>query len=177
MSIGGVYRTTPDKVQGIIEVSCNTEDLIPYIEVANELVTERCVNPPYGPNPEPFLNDGDGRCNRRENLYLANDPQYIPYTAVRLELIERWLAAHFYTVFDPRTESEGAGQGRARFEGKTAMYLQSSKYGQHACLLDTNGSLAELSRRTESATKVRLISIGKKYIRGRYFNNGGYFDF
>lgn len=31
------------------------------------------------------------------------------YNATRLELIERWLAAHFYAIRDNRVASEGAG--------------------------------------------------------------------
>lgn len=66
------------------------------------------------------------------------------YTATRLEMIETWLAAHFYAVRDPRTQSEGVATLQTTYQGRTGMYFDSSTYGQHALLLDTAGGLAAL---------------------------------
>lgn len=106
-----MLRTTSVLVGGIIEVDSNI-DLSPFIEVANELVTEVC--------------DSD----------LGD---------TRLEKIERYLAAHFYTLRDPRTTSERAGPVGASFQSKVDLFLESSHYGQMAMVLDTSGGLANLN--------------------------------
>lgn len=76
------------------------------------------------------------------------------HTEARLTLIESWLAAHFYTVRDPRTTAERAGPVSANYQSAVALGLATSHYGQMAMLLDTSGLLASLSqnkRRTVSA--------------------------
>ncbi len=67
------------------------------------------------------------------------------YTATRLELIERWLSAHFYTVRDMRAESEKAGSTSEKKQSKVDLGFDSSHYGQTAMRLDTAGSLASLN--------------------------------
>ena len=73
-------------------------------------------------------------------------------TTEDLELIERWLSAHFYAVRDPRTTAERAGPVSANFEGKTAMYFEFTRYGQMAMLLDTTGILSNLSQNAGKTT-------------------------
>lgn len=68
------------------------------------------------------------------------------YSAEKLERIERWLSAHFYTVRDPRAESEKAGAVSAKYQSKVDIGLNSSHYGQMAMRLDTNGGLAKLEK-------------------------------
>ena len=75
-------------------------------------------------------------------------------TPERLELIERWLAAHFYATRDPRTASEHAGPVGANYQSAITIGLQNSHYGQVALRLDTTGTLAALdgmSRDVEAA--------------------------
>lgn len=115
------FRTTPSLVRGIIEVDAAV-DLDPFILPANELVTE--------------LLDGD-------------DPT--GFTDERLELIERWLAAHFTCMFDPRPAFEKAGRVSTSYETKIELGLNLSKYGQMAMRLDTSGKLASLDRESNSA--------------------------
>ncbi len=67
------------------------------------------------------------------------------YTATRLELIERWLSAHFYTVRDMRAESEKAGPTSEKKQSKVDLGFDSSHYGQTAMRLDTVGGLAGLN--------------------------------
>src|SRR5438309_3396699 len=50
--------------------------------------------------------------------------------------IERWLAAHFACMRDPRESQVDAG-AKAWFEGKTDMGLNFTRYGQMVKLLDT----------------------------------------
>lgn len=107
-------RTTPSQVEGIIEVDSDTwPDITPFIEIANDLVTEKCT--------------ASG------------------YTDARLELIERWLSAHFYAIADPRTTSERADTVGESFQHKIGLGFALTHYGQQAMLLDTKGNLASLN--------------------------------
>jgi hypothetical protein len=67
------------------------------------------------------------------------------YSAERLELIERWLSAHFYTNRDPRASEEKAGPVSAVYQSKVDLNLSTSHYGQTAMTLDTKGGLAALN--------------------------------
>lgn len=66
------------------------------------------------------------------------------YTDSRLEIIERWLAAHFYSVKDPRTKQEAAKGLTETYEGQTKYGLLFTRYGQQACVLDIDGNLRQL---------------------------------
>ncbi len=113
-------RVTSDEVKGIITV-LRSAVLDPYIDSANELVTEVCASK--------FLADGI--------------TQY--YSAHRLKMIELWLSAHFYTIFDPRSSSEKVSVITQRLQGKIDLGLDSSLYGQNAMRLDTLGGLAAMN--------------------------------
>lgn len=65
-------------------------------------------------------------------------------TSVRLELIERWLAAHFYVCSDQTYSSKSTDGASASFHGQTGMYFESSRYGQTAMRLDPSGCLNAL---------------------------------
>lgn len=112
-------RTNSALIQAIIETDINVSCLDPWIDFANELVTEIC-----------------------SHLVLpgTSTPAYNSY---RLELIERWLAAHAYTVFDPRLVQESVAGGVMQItQGEIGLALRSSIYGQNAMRLDTQGALA-----------------------------------
>jgi len=72
----------------------------------------------------------------------------------RLELIERWLAAHFYAMRDPRVTSERAGPVGASYQSAVALRLNSSQYGQMAMTLDTSGLL-----NTINAGKIQVKAV------------------
>lgn len=58
--------------------------------------------------------------------------------------IERWLTAHLLAVTRVRqTEKEGVADASVTFQGKTAMGLDASQYGQQVKLLDTTGTIAQ----------------------------------
>lgn len=77
------------------------------------------------------------------------------YTDAKLELIERWLSAHFYAIRDPRTSKEGAGSVNATYRSKVDLNLALTHYGQQAMLIDTEGGLAALNgRATKGKAKV-----------------------
>lgn len=74
------------------------------------------------------------------------------YSDERLELIERWLSAHFYTNRDPRPTREEAGPVSASYQSKLSLNLGTSHYGQTAMMLDTAGGLSNLSRDLKKTT-------------------------
>lgn len=117
-------RTTIAAVSGIIEVDSSIS-LVPFIVLANALVTEVCTGT-AGPTPA--------------------------YDDERLELIERWLVAHLYTVRDPRVTSEKAGSVSANYQSRVGLGFDSSHYGQMAMRLDTNGGLANLNELTKKGS-------------------------
>lgn len=125
-------RTTLVLVQALVEVD-STFDLTQFIDTANELVTEICdpyylaTTVPVGVTP------------------AAAPTGYVPYTSHRLELIERWLSAHFYTVEDPRSSHDHVGPLSQSYQGKIDLALNSSLYGQNAMRLDTKGGLARMN--------------------------------
>lgn len=123
-------RTTRALVGAIIELDGNivSDDaaMAPFIATASELVTECCT--------------GD------------NAPA-TEYSDDRLELIERWLAAHFYAMRDPRSASEGAGAVSVAYQSSVGMGFAASHYGQQVMRLDTNGGLARLDRNARDGTK------------------------
>lgn len=119
-------RTTDILVSAIIEVDTSI-DLTPFMTIANELVTEKCLASGYSDD--------------------------------RLELIERWLSAHFYTNRDPRAVSEKAGPVGAVYQSKVDLNLSTSHYGQTAMLLDTAGNLAELNASITSGRVTRTVSV------------------
>lgn len=80
------------------------------------------------------------------------------HTAARLELIERWLAAHFYCVMDPTYQERWTGKAKGIYQGRSGMYLDSTRYGQHAQILDGTGCLAALG----NSKRVRLAWLGKR---------------
>lgn len=74
------------------------------------------------------------------------------YDATRLELIERWLSAHFYAIRDPRAASERAGKVGQSNQYKVDLVLFVTTYGQQALALDTAGGLAALNKKTKDGT-------------------------
>jgi len=80
------------------------------------------------------------------------------YTVERLELIERWLSAHFYAIRDPRVTQEKAGSVGANFESKVDLNLALTRYGQQAMLLDTQGGLAALNQSMLSGKRTASVA-------------------
>jgi len=70
----------------------------------------------------------------------------LEYSDTRLELIERWLSAHFYKIRDQAVASEKAGPVAESFQHKVDLLLMQTKEGQMAMLLDTKGGLARLQK-------------------------------
>lgn len=66
-------------------------------------------------------------------------------SAVKAELLERWLAAWAYCNSDLPEQSHSEGGASASFQGQTGMGLESNYYGQTALRLDTTGCLAAIT--------------------------------
>ena len=107
-------RTTSEAVEGIIETEV-TISLTPFIEVASLLVDKVCA---------PLYDEVDD--------------------AAQLEMIERWLSAHFYAIRDPRRTQEVAGSVSEQFTSRVDLGLDLTWYGQQAKLIDTKGGLKVL---------------------------------
>lgn len=98
---------------GIIDVESGF-NLDPFISVANILVTKFCTG----------------------------DSVEDVYSVAILAEIETWLAAHFYTVYDPRAETEKADTVAAKYQSKVDVGLKTSHYGQMAMIIDYQGGLS-----------------------------------
>lgn len=130
-------RTTALAVGGIIDVETG-DDVTAHIETANALVTEIC---------EPLL-QSDGVTPKHD--------------ATRLELIERYLAAHFYASHKPRAQVETVfgAVSETKDRGEFKLFLNNTRYGQHAMVLETTGTLAAYNNALETA-KTQLPAGGR----------------
>jgi hypothetical protein len=85
------------------------------------------------------------------------------YDSTLLELIERWLAAHFYALRDKRVASEGVKGLSTTYEApKTDMYLANTVYGQTALSMDVYGNLAAWQKQLEEG--VQSASTGAYFL-------------
>lgn len=81
-------------------------------------------------------------------------------TDAELELIERWLSAHYYTMMDPLYASKGIGKVSGSFAGKTGMHLEASRYGLTAMEIDHSGALQAIGG-SSGRTVVSLSWLGE----------------
>jgi hypothetical protein len=75
------------------------------------------------------------------------------------ELIERWLAAHFYMQADRGLDSESQGGASGSFSGKTDMYLESTLYGQTAVRMDRSGHLQSVAGKERKAARAFWLGL------------------
>ena len=80
------------------------------------------------------------------------------YDATRLELIERWLSAHMYTVRDMRRESEKVDTASEKKQSAVGIGFDTSHYGQTAMRLDTAGGLSQLNDQMKKGTS-QVVSV------------------
>lgn len=80
-------------------------------------------------------------------------------------IIETWLAAHFYTIRDQQYEQKKTGDAEGKFQGETGKGLDSSHYGQMAKTLDITGYLADLDTkaRNDMIHKAGVLWGGTEY--------------
>lgn len=136
-------RTTSDLVKTTVETDDTiSTDLAAYIAVANAIVTEKC---------EPAVDSNGDKI----------------HDATRLEMIERYLAGHFYACRDnaARITSESAGPVSASYSSSIGKGLEQTIQGQQAMALDTSGALSDWNTELTNNKKKRKASVtwgGKK---------------
>lgn len=122
------------------------------IRVSQEMVRSTLTDFDPDINMMPYIRTANALVDWLDGCDTAGD-----LSTTELELIEMWLAAHFYAVNDQRLAAESKGKSGATYQGKTDMGLQATLYGQTALLLDTTGCLAK--RNLESISGKRTASM------------------
>lgn len=117
-------RTTAIKVRDILGDDYHVEkmpNLSPFINAASALI-DRVVT-----------------CATRRGRSLDADEQ---------ELVETWLAAHFYKyAWDRQLASKSTAGASGSYSGQTAMGFDGTTYGQTAQGLDWSGCLRSMANR------------------------------
>jgi hypothetical protein len=132
-------RTDATQVGAVIDVD-DGDVLDPFINAANELVTEACASKKGADGVTPY------------------------YADARLTMIETWLAAHFYAVWKPRKSSLAPTGLSISYQSSVGLGFDVTHYGQHAMRLDTKGGLASINERTKKGGgKVGAFWLGTDY--------------
>ncbi len=114
-------RTTVELVQGILGGDWDgTTDLTPYINSATVVITR---------------------------VAACAVSRGVAVTTEELEIIERWLSAHFYGQSDKPYIEKRTERAMGKFAGETGMGFDSTLYGQTAMRIDPSGCLAALNKR------------------------------
>jgi hypothetical protein len=157
-------RTTRAQIAAIIEtdvtiVGTDLSGLDPFIDIANELVTECCATT--------IQVQATGFC------HTTSVSVYLPY---RLEMIERWLSAHFYAMRDERPQMQRAGSVAETFQKVIDTGFESTLYGQQAIRLDTNGGLAAKNNKMKHMRDlpVGIVHLGRRGRLSPFQGSGNY---
>jgi hypothetical protein len=119
-------RTTPDAVRAVLQRDYDAKgrpSLNRQVQTASAVVSRVDA------------------CAKAKNVTL---------TAEELELIECWLAAHFYAVSDKPYASKNTLNASGSFHGRTDMSLDATLYGQQAQVVDYSGCLTAISKHAEA---------------------------
>lgn len=135
-------RTTAADVSGIIEIDLDlgeatlTPDVLlaPFIATANMVVTRLLSGALY---------------------YTPTGTYLIGMINADLEIVERWLSAHFYAVRDMRRAEEQVATVREKVMFKVGLDLRNTMYGQMALFLDLSGLLADHNNNLDK-TRVKV---------------------
>jgi hypothetical protein len=104
---------------------------------------------------EPFIK----AANSIVNWLYAHCAEMASLSTDDLELIETWLAAHYYSQKDPALTQRTTGGASGSFQGQVAMYFEGTWYGQKAMELDHSGCLAKRQQELKTGQKTSA-SIG-----------------
>ncbi len=115
-------RVTDIEVLEIFDTTLSAAALAPFILASNRIVEDNLVG--------------------RE--YTRPDATVGTIAEATLKEVERWLSAHLAAMWDKRVEQDKVGPGGFKYEGKTKLYLEFTRYGQQAALLDPTGTLKEI---------------------------------
>ena len=94
------------------------------------------------------------------NLTVTNILSGKGLSSATLKEIERWLAAHFAAIRDPRISREKTEEAEALYHGKSDMGLDHTPYGQQVRLLDTTGAMTNLGKRKASVEVLNFLDGG-----------------
>lgn len=106
----------------------------------------------FSPDLTPFMDAAQALTNR---VYTSSAIRGYIYTAPELEVIERYLAAHFYCTSDKVYASKSAGGASGSFMQQTGKGLEQTPHGQTALRLDYSGVLNGIDK----AARARIISL------------------
>lgn len=80
------------------------------------------------------------------NLLVTEHLSNVGYSAKLLNEIERWLAAHFVAVQDPRASSQSLGDKNITYEGRVGEKgLEGTRYGKQVLTMEHHGILKAIS--------------------------------
>ena len=82
-----------------------------------------------------------------DRVYTCSVNKGKALSTIELELIERWLSAHFYCASDQPFSSKSVAGRSGSYQGQTGMGLTGTKYGQVALNVDWSGCLSNLDKR------------------------------
>lgn len=129
-------RTDPTAVKNILQGEYQVGvDLTPFIETASMMVDQLHAEDSVTP--------------------LMN--------AASLEIVERWLSAHFYQMADPGYTQRTTGGASGSFTGQQGQGFTSTRYGQMAMRLDATGYLARRER--------EMDTLGKRMVQAVWLGN------
>ena len=94
---------------------------------------------------QPFLDSASMVVTNLIGSYYTDDSQ--------LELIERWLSAHYFTANTPKTANEKAGDVSEAYQFTVGVGLKGSLYGQKVLEMDISGRFANWQRVIETGIK------------------------
>lgn len=103
----------------------------------------------------PFITAGSTMTD--EIVVFAAEQELTALTDAKLEVIERWLSAHFYAVMAQLYKTKHSPGQSAVFQGDTAMFLESTTYGQMAMTLDPTGYLRAIGGREMKIARVKWL--------------------
>jgi hypothetical protein len=130
-------RTTTALVAGIVQIQPGF-DVTPFIYFANNITTQVCTYPQPWQSSREFFAYTDGFINSQ------------------MELIERWLSAHYYAGYDNQLVAAKAGTAAVRFQQKIDYDLRNTEYGQAAMIFDFQGNLASWNNTAKVKKRVKV---------------------
>ena len=118
-----MVRTNEGLVKGVLTQDYNERKLpalLPFMTAANSLV------------------DDVIECASSKGVAVSD---------AKAELIETWLAAHFYKyAYDRQFSNKSTAGASGSYTGQTAMYLEGTTYGHTAIVLDRSLCLVNFSK-------------------------------
>lgn len=81
------------------------------------------------------------------------------YADELLELIERYLAAHFYRILKPQVTSESLGGLSESVSVSLGQQLKQTTPGQQVLILDVDGYFAKLQGNAETGRQTRRLGL------------------